>query len=73
MTRLLEQAIAKLKTLPEQDQDAIALAILGEIDSIEVPLDDATRAAIRDGVEQARRGEFASDEEMEALWKRFDA
>ena len=35
MTRLLEQAIAKLKTLPEQDQDAIALAIPGAIDSID--------------------------------------
>ncbi len=73
MTRLLEQAIAKLKTLPEQDQDAIALAILGEIDSIDEPLDEQTRAAIREGAEQARRGEFASDEEMEALWRRFDA
>jgi predicted transcriptional regulator len=35
-----------------------------------VALDDETREAIRDGLEQARRGEFVPDEEIEALWKR---
>jgi hypothetical protein len=34
------------------------------------PLDDETRAAIREGLEQARRGELVPDEEMQALWKR---
>lgn len=34
-------------------------------------LDDDTRAAIREGLEQARRGEFVPDEEIEALWKRY--
>jgi predicted transcriptional regulator len=28
------------------------------------------RAAIREGLEQAERGDFVSDDEMEALWKR---
>ena len=36
-----------------------------------VPLDDHTRAAIREGLQQARRGEFVPDAEIEALWKRF--
>ena len=36
-----------------------------------VPLDDEARAAIREGLEQARRGEFVPDAEIEALWKRF--
>ena len=35
-----------------------------------VPLDDETRAAIREGREQARRGEFVSDEDMAAFFKR---
>ena len=39
---------------------------------IEDLLDDETRAAIREGLEQARRGEFVPDEEIGALWKRFD-
>jgi len=29
-------------------------------------------AAIQEGMEQARRGEFVSDEERAALWKRFE-
>jgi predicted transcriptional regulator len=33
-------------------------------------LDDEARAAIREGLEQARRGEFVPDEEIEALWRR---
>jgi predicted transcriptional regulator len=33
-------------------------------------IDAETRAAIEEGVEQARRGEFVPDEEIEALWKR---
>jgi predicted transcriptional regulator len=28
--------------------------------------------AIREGLEQARRGEFVPDEEIDALWKRHD-
>ena len=28
------------------------------------------RAAVREGLEQARRGEFVSDEEMADFWKR---
>jgi predicted transcriptional regulator len=35
------------------------------------PLDDDTRAAVREGLKQARRDEFVSDEEIEALWKRY--
>jgi len=69
MTKLLEQAIAKVRTLPEQDQDALALAILTDLNGIIEPLDDETRAAIREGLEQARRGEFVPDEEMEAFWR----
>ncbi|WP_197086883.1 hypothetical protein [Bradyrhizobium sp. LTSPM299] len=29
------------------------------------------RAAVLEGLDQAKRGEFASDEEMAALWKRY--
>jgi len=36
-----------------------------------VPLDDEARAAIRQGLEQARRGQFVPESEIEAIWKRF--
>jgi predicted transcriptional regulator len=70
MTKLLDQAIAKARELPEEEQDALALAILADLETEIEPLDDETRVAIREGLEQARRGEFVPDEEMEAFWKR---
>jgi predicted transcriptional regulator len=73
MTKLLEQAVAKLRDLTDGEQDALALTILAmaEVDESAVPLDDETRTAILEGSEQARRGEFVPDEEIEALWKRY--
>jgi hypothetical protein len=72
MTKLLEQAINKARQLSDDEQDALALTImaLAESDASIAPIDDETRAAILEGVEQARRGEFASDEMIQALWKR---
>jgi len=72
MTKLLEEAIRKVRELPDADQDEAAEILLsvtlkkGE----PVELDDETRAAIREGRDQARRGEFVSDEEMAAFFKR---
>jgi hypothetical protein len=72
MTKLLEQAIAKARELPDAEQDALALTIMAltEGDGSVLPIDDETRAAILEGLEQARRGAFVPDEEIEALWKR---
>jgi predicted transcriptional regulator len=71
MTKLLEKAIARVRELPAEDQDAVAVAVLSMAEETRVvALDDETRAAIREGLEQARRGEFVPDEEIEALWKR---
>jgi predicted transcriptional regulator len=72
MTKLLEKAIAKVRELPEDDQNAIALTILSMADAetADHEIDEETRAAILEGLEQARRGEFVPDEEIEALWKR---
>ena len=72
MTKLLEKAIAKISELSDEDQDALAVHLLALVDTGQgvVELDEETRAAIREGLEQARRGEFVPDEEMEGLWKR---
>jgi predicted transcriptional regulator len=35
-----------------------------------VKLDEETQAAVREGLAQAKRGEFVSDEEMEAFFAR---
>ena len=71
MTKLLEKAIAKARELPAEDQDAVAVAMLAMTEETPiVALDEETRAAIREGLEQARRGEVVPDEEIDALWRR---
>jgi predicted transcriptional regulator len=73
MTKLLEHAFAKARALTEAEQDALAVAMLGwsEADGAIEPLDEQSRAAIRRGLEQARRGEAVPASEIEALWKRY--
>jgi predicted transcriptional regulator len=64
VTKLLDQAIAKAKALPAEDQDALALAMLSltQGDASAYPIDDATRAAILEGLAEAERGEYVPDE-----------
>jgi predicted transcriptional regulator len=73
MTKLLEKAIEQARALPPEGQDTLAAVLLATTDEGAgvVPLDDEARAAIREGLEQARRGEFVPDAEIEALWQRF--
>jgi hypothetical protein len=72
MSKLLEKAIVKVRELPEADQDAVAELILSLAAKAEGPvvLDDETRAAIEQGMAQARRGEFASEERVAAFFRR---
>lgn len=73
MTRLVEKAIAQARALPPEDQATLAAVLLAMTDEGGgiAPLDDEARAAIREGLEQARRGEFVPEAEIAALWKRF--
>jgi hypothetical protein len=73
MTKLLEKAIAQARALPPEDQDTLAAVLLAMTDDGGgvAPLDDEARTAIREGLEQARRGEFVPEAEIAALWKRF--
>jgi len=64
MTKLLQDAIKKVKQLPLNEQEEVAVVML-EMATAETPLvhlDEETRAAIREGTAQARRGEFVPDE-----------
>jgi predicted transcriptional regulator len=74
MTRA--EAIAKITTsLPRlSDEHLQLLADIAQSWSVGAaePLDDdATRAAIANGIAQGRRGEFASDDEVAAAYARF--
>jgi hypothetical protein len=71
MTRMLEEAIAKVRELPEADQDEAAAMLLSVASKNAelVELDDETRAAIREGRKQAQHGEFVSDKDMAAFFR----
>lgn len=71
MTKALEDAI-ELRKLPE-DRQAYVAGVLEQIaaagsDPFIVP--EAHRAGVLEGLEQAERGQFASDVEMVDLWKK---
>jgi len=71
MTKLLEQAIESARRLPPEEQDDVARAILllSDRDGVSpVPLTAEERAAIARSKEAAARGEFASDDEVRAVW-----
>jgi hypothetical protein len=70
--KALEEAIAKVRRLPEAEQEEAAEILLWALEKHEAPapLDAATIAGIDEGIAQAKRGEFASAEELAALWQR---
>ena len=72
MSKLLEEAINKVRELPEAEQDEAAEMLLSVASKKGAPvkLDDETRTAVREGREQARRGEFVSDQDMAAFFRR---
>lgn len=71
MTKLLEQAIEAARRLTPPEQDDIARVIMqlaSESDTTPVPLSPAERESIARSKDAAARGEFASDDEVRAVW-----
>ena len=71
MTKLLDQALEAARKLPADEQDKIAYVVLrltGADGESPVPLNSEERAAIRASKAAAARGEFATDEEVRAVW-----
>jgi predicted transcriptional regulator len=69
---MLDEAIKKVRELPDSVQDDAAemLFSVAAKQGEPVRLDEETRAAIREGRAQARRGEFVSEEDMQAFFER---
>jgi len=71
MTELLDRALAAARNLPPDAQDDIARVVLrlaGADDDPPAPLTPEERSAIRESKAAAARGEFASDEQVRAVW-----
>jgi predicted transcriptional regulator len=76
MTALLDRALEAARTLPPAAQDDIARVVLrlAGTDDGALPVDLAAeeRAAIAASKAAAARGEFATDEEIRAVWAKHD-
>ena len=71
MTKLLERALDAVRDLPDDAQDDIAQVVLrlaGADDEAPIPLTPEEEAAIRVSKAAAARGDFATDEEVRAVW-----
>ena len=72
MTTMLEHALTAAKTLPPDAQDAIARVVLrlagADSEGPPTPLSPAEHAAIAASKAAAERGEFATDEQVRAVW-----
>jgi hypothetical protein len=71
MTKLLDKALEGARDLPPDVQDDIARVVLqlaGRDDEPAVALSADERAAIARSKAAAVRGEFATDDQVEAVW-----
>ena len=70
MTELLERAVETLRGLPPETQDALArilLQLAGDNPSI-VRLSADEEESFKTSLLEAERGEFATDDEIRAIW-----
>ena len=74
MTKLLDQALEAVRSLPPEAQDDIARIViqLASDDSEPMALSPGERAAIAASKAAAARGEFATDEQVRAVWGKHD-
>jgi len=74
MTKLLDQALEMVRSLPADAQDDIARMVLqlaGAEAASPLLLSDDERSAIFASKEAAARGEFATEAQVQATWRRY--
>ena len=74
MTKLLEQAVETVRGLPPEVQDDLARVLLqlAGKDQPVVQLSAADEASFEESLAQADRGEFATDEQVRAVWAKHN-
>ena len=72
MTKLLEKAVEAVRNLSTSEQDEIATAMLRFAEREEPEeIHPSHLTAVLQGLAQAQRREFSTDEEVEAAFHRF--
>jgi hypothetical protein len=73
MTKLLDEAVAKVQALSDVEQDRVAVMLLGfadrEADSVQLTAEQVAEVEL--ARQEAKQGLFASDKEMAELWRQF--
>jgi predicted transcriptional regulator len=76
MTKLFDEAVEAARLLPDEAQDEIARLVLqlaaGTDDEPE-EIDPEHLAAVLEGLAELHRGEIATEEEVAAAFRRFEA
>jgi predicted transcriptional regulator len=75
MTKLFDEAVEAARLLPDQAQDEIARLVLHlatGTDEEPEEIDPEHLAAVLEGLEEIRRGEIATEEEVAAAFRRFE-
>jgi hypothetical protein len=71
MTKLLDEAVDAVRRLPSDDQDDIARTMM-QLAGSELPAPVALSAEEREAIARSKaaagRGEFATDEQVRAVW-----
>jgi hypothetical protein len=73
VTKLLERAVATVRSLPPERQDDLARVLLqlaGD-DQPAIELTPEEAASFDESLAQAERGEFATDEQVRAIWSKY--
>ena len=74
MTRLLDEAVATVSRLPDDQQDELARILL-QFTGLEQPpylLAPEEHADLEEAEAEIARGELASEEEVKAMWAKYD-
>ncbi len=73
MTKLLDEAVEKVRALSADDQNCVAEVLLAVVEERgnTYRLTDEQVEGVKAAQAAARRGEFATDEAMDELWRRF--
>jgi hypothetical protein len=74
MTRLLEQAVATVSALPDEVQDEVARMLLAfaGIEQPPIQLMPEEEADLAEADAEIERGELATDQEVRAMWAKYD-
>jgi hypothetical protein len=74
MTRLLEQAVAAVSALPDEQQDELARVVM-RLAGIEQPiyiLSPEEEADLAEADAEIARSELATDDDVRAMWAKYD-